>query len=97
MKDNHLSLPGFDTLPTTLAQTEEAFWDILKGGNKVHSGQLIKPAGIITPDLTNTAKINGITNKLRSPLTTHPTILVCKFNYSVLFINSFTTNFSLCY
>ena len=90
MNDNHLSLPGLDTLPTTLGQTEEAFWDILKGGNRVNSGQLIKPAGIIPPDLINTTKINSITPKLRSPLTTHPTILVCKFNCNILFILSFT-------
>lgn len=90
MNDNHLSLPRLDTIPMTLGQTEEAFWDILKGRNKVNSGQLIKPARLILPDLINTMKINSITPKLRSPLTMHPTILVCKFNYNILFIHSFT-------
>jgi len=77
MVDNNLSIPN-RTISQSLAANEEAFWDILQGGNRTRQGQLIKPADILPSDLANFTKLDQITPKLRSPLGALPVIIVCK-------------------
>jgi hypothetical protein len=87
MTDNKLSIPN-RTISPILAINEEAFWDVLQGGNHTQRGQLIKPADILSPDLVTFTKLDQITPKLRSPLSSLPVILVCEFSY--LFSNHVT-------
>lgn len=75
--DNQLSIPNYSISPT-LGADEESFWDILQGGNRTQRGQLIKSADILPPDLVNFTKLDQITQKLRSPLSSLSVILVCK-------------------
>ena len=77
--DNKLSILNRDVSPN-LAPNEEAFWDILQGGNRTCKGQLIKPADILPPDLMNFAKLDQVTPKLRSPLSPLPIIIVCRLS-----------------
>ena len=75
--DNKLSIPNRNISPN-LAQNEEAFWDILQGGNRTQRGQLIKSADVLPPDLANFTKLDQFTPKLRSPLSSLPVVIVCE-------------------
>lgn len=83
MTDNKLSIPNRIISPD-LATNEEAFWDILQGGNRTKRGQLIKPADILPPDLVNFTKLDLITPRIRSPLSLLPVILVCKSSLAIV-------------
>jgi hypothetical protein len=77
MLGKHLSFSDV-TFPTSLSENEEAPWQMIRGGNKVASGQLLKWADLLPHQMRTIVQILPTIRKVRSPLCTHDIILIGK-------------------
>ena len=84
MSDKHLSFSNI-TFPNSLSENEEAPWQMIRGGNKVASGQLLKWADLLPHQMRTIAQILPTIRKVRSPLCTHDIILIGKLLVFLIF------------